>query len=54
MKALFWKEFRENLKWAVLAMGIIVAAMAYSLQYNPSNYYSFQNNVWQGLQSSQF
>ncbi|MBN8711157.1 MAG: hypothetical protein BGO12_01210 [Verrucomicrobia bacterium 61-8] len=54
MKALFWKEFRENLKWAILAMGIIIAAMAYSLRYNPNEFYSFQREVWQGLQSSQF
>lgn len=51
MKALFWKEFRENLKWAILAMGIIIAAISYSLRYNPNDPYSLQQDVWQGLQS---
>ncbi len=54
MKALFWKEFRENLKWAVLAMFVIIAAMAYSLRYDPNDYYSSLREVCQGLQGSQF
>jgi hypothetical protein len=35
LKTLFWKELRENFKWALLAGVIVSGAMLYALKYEP-------------------
>lgn len=54
MKSLFWKEWRENLRWALIALVVVGAAMAYTLRTDPNDYYGSSREVWQGLQSGQF
>jgi len=54
MKSLFWKEWRENLRWALIGLVVISAAMAYTLRTDPNDYYGSNREIWQGLQSGQF
>lgn len=54
MRALFWKEWRENLRWALIGLAVIATAMAYTLRSDPNDYYSSNREIWQGLQSGQF
>ncbi|MFA7344040.1 MAG: hypothetical protein WC003_07030 [Terrimicrobiaceae bacterium] len=53
MKALFWKETRENLKWALLAAAGITAAMFYALRSSP-NEFQYGRETWQTLCSPPF
>lgn len=50
MKALFWKEWRENLKWGLLAMAAIAVAMVYALRQGGDSV----DSSWAGLQNEQF
>jgi len=50
MKALFWKEWRENLKWGLLAMTAIAIAMVYALRQGNGS----SDSSWAGLQNEQF
>ncbi len=54
MKSLFWKEWRENMRWALIGLAVVGVAMAYTLRYDPNDYYGSNREVWQGLQSGQF
>ncbi|MEO6054919.1 MAG: ABC transporter permease subunit, partial [Chthoniobacterales bacterium] len=53
MKTLFWKEWRENFKWALLAAGCVVGAMLYTLRPNPQQFDNYRN-IWQSLCSPSF
>ena len=49
MKAIIWKEWRENLKWAVMLCLGVSAAMAYALYVS---YRSAAVQHWGGLESA--
>ncbi|MDR1146321.1 MAG: hypothetical protein LBK71_09335, partial [Verrucomicrobiales bacterium] len=40
LKTLFWKELRENFKWALLAGVIVSGAMLYALRLRDNSYIS--------------
>lgn len=44
MKSLIWKELRENIRWALLAMIVFGGAMAYALYQAPNDYQSYYYN----------
>ena len=52
MKALFWKEIRENLMWALLAAACVAGALFYGLRSDPDRM-SYGNNLWMGMLSPQ-
>lgn len=52
MKALFWKEIRENLMWALLAAVCVAGALFYGLRSDPDRM-SYGNNLWMGMLSPQ-
>lgn len=52
MKALFWKETRENVMWALLAAACVVGALFYGLRSDPERM-SYGNNYWMGMLSPQ-
>jgi len=46
MKALLWKEFRETAKWALIAMVVFGAALAFGLYYSQGNYgYDYYDGI---------
>jgi len=53
MKALFWKETRENIKWALLAAAGMTTAMFYALRSSP-NEFVYGRETWQTLCSPPF
>jgi len=53
MKALFWKEWRENILWAVLAALCVAGAMFYGLRSDPERSGYGIDSTWQGLLSPQ-